>query len=173
MQNLLNLFTKKEKLLPLPSAHPFAKQQWYPELAPKLTLLGHTARICPLVGLHILFIQLHGLNVLRHCNACTYYTNCIAIHMRGLKSVQYLTVCWIGCLPTKTQPADRPLSPSQQGTKRSKRVDNQPISFMAITHVIKFWMAVLIVMMMMMMVVMVMMVVIVVMVRAFIATLIW
>ena len=98
--------------------------------------------------------------------------------MRGLKSVQYLTVCWIGCLPTKTQPADPPLSPSQQGTKRSKRVDNQPISFMAITYVIRFWMAVLIVMMMMMvvMVVMVMMVVIVVMVvmsRAFIATLIW
>ena len=93
--------------------------------------------------------------------------------------MQYLTVCWIGCLPTKTQPADRPLSPSQQGTKRSKRVDNQPISFMAITHVIKFWMAVLIVMMMMMMVVMVVMVmmvvivVMVVMVRAFIATLIW
>ena len=76
--------------------------------------------------------------------------------MRGLKSVQYLTVCWIGCLPTKTQPADPPLSPSQQGTKRSKRVDNQPISFMAITHVIKFWMAVLIVMMMMMVVMVVM-----------------
>ena len=99
----IELIHKERKTAPtLPSAHPFAKQQWYPELAPKLTLLGHTARICPLVGLHILFIQLHGLNVLRHCNACTYNTNFIAIYMRGLKSVQYLTVCWIGCLPTKT-----------------------------------------------------------------------